>query len=187
MLDVSWISDSRWYIVRSQWIWSFPWSCHGIVQAELAKEVNTGKLLVMVCCTAGFGEVHPVRLSLHHLCRRNVERTQHQNGGGKLTDHPQICRLSTMFRARLAPRPLYQCLRTADPQMRCTVSHLPNSLRNVPQHYSHEALNRSISSRSVPADEQFRRHRLFPRARRRISTSAVKMHEHLTPPKPGEE
>jgi len=188
VVNISRMSYTWRYIIWSQRVWAFPWSCHGMLEAELGEEFKSGKLLMMFCCRASFGAALPVRLSLHHRADQKFVRTSTYDSGisSGLILNLEIFRVD-MFTARSTPRSLYQCLRVANTQTPPTVYHSPTSLHNVPRHYSHEAHDRLIASRSFRAEKQQRGHRLFPRARRRFSSSAVAMHEHLTPPKPGEE
>ncbi|MCJ1259444.1 hypothetical protein MMC24_007281 [Lignoscripta atroalba] len=86
--------------------------------------------------------------------------------------------------APVAVRSIRQCLRRVPgsiqrSQHRCIAFASPRQ---------HEHTNQlPCRSRTAPGSSNHTSHRLFPRARRRFSASAIAAHGHLTPPKAGEE
>ncbi len=133
-----------------------------------------------------------IHVLLDDFAEGNLRRVE--NGHQRFLSHANANHLSftiyssvelvSMSIARQAPYFFRSCSRVSPSSRQ---QFLPSALHTPIRHHAYTMS--TICSRTQVAFERgpCQDYRLFPRARRRFSASAVAMHGHLTPPKPGEE
>lgn len=90
----------------------------------------------------------------------------------------------SMYIARQMPRAVGQCCRAMP---RPSPIYNDSTIASPARHYTHEASVWQSRRKTWKISPRELDQRLYPRARRRFTTSPLAMHGHLDPPKPGEE